>query len=167
VASWHSLRASDRDREEVVERLRAATAEGRLLVGELEERLEVAFHARTNGELDVLVADLPVAPAPAPAPASGRRRPGLPVVAGATLALGILLSVLAAAATAGFAHSHSAIGGGPPSIHGRPYGFYQGGPTGLLGLIAPLVVIVFLVTVCAALGWLFSQGSGATHSDNA
>jgi hypothetical protein len=38
---------------------------------------------------------------------------------------------------------------------------------GLLALIAPLLVIVFLVTVCAGLGWLFSQGSGATHSDNA
>jgi hypothetical protein len=30
--------------------------------------------------------------------------------------------------------------------------------------IAPLVMIVFLVAVCAALGWLFSQSSGAAHS---
>jgi hypothetical protein len=163
VASWHSLRASDRDREEVVERLRAGAAEGRLLVGELEQRLEVAFQARTNGELDVLVADLPAAPAPV----AGRRRPGLPVLAGATLALGTLLSVLAAAAATGFARAHSVVGGGPPWMHGGPYRVYQAGPTGLLALIAPLLVIVFLVAVCAALGWLFSQGSGATDSDNA
>ena len=164
MASLHSLRASDRDREEVVERLRAAAAEGRLLVGELEQRLEVAFRARTNGELDVLVADLPVPPAPAPVRVPGRWRPGLPVLAGATLALGILLSVLASAATAGFARAHTLVGGG---IHGRPYALYHDAPAGLLALIAPLLVIVFLVTVCAALGWLFSQDSGATHADNA
>jgi Domain of unknown function (DUF1707) len=158
VARRYSLRASDSDREDVAERLRAATAEGRLLVGELEERLEVALHARTYGELDALVVDLPAPPATAPAT---RRRPGLPVVAGATLALGILLSVLAASATAGFARAHSAVAGGPPWVHGRPDGFYHVGPAGLVGALAPLVMIVFLVVVCAALGWLFSQSSGA------
>ena len=152
----YSLRASDSDREDVAERLRAATAEGRLLAGELEQRLEVAFQARTYGELDALVGDLPAAPAPLPA----RRRPGLPVLAGATLALGILLSVLGAAATTGFSRARSAVAGGPPGMHG----FYHAGPAGLVGAIAPLVVVVFLVVVCAALGWLFSQSSGAGHS---
>lgn len=135
--------------------MRATAAEGRLLVGELEQRLEAAFRARTYGELDALVADLPVVPAPV----RRRRRPGLPVLAGATLALGILLSVLAAAATTGFARAHPVVQGEPPWMHGRPYG--------LLALAAPVLVIVFLVAVCAALGWLFSQSSGATQSDNA
>ena len=157
VASRYSLRASDSDREDVAERLRAATAEGRLLAGELEERLEVALHARTYGELDALVVDLPAPPSPVPAT---RRRPGLPVVGGATLALGVLLSVLAASTTAGFARAHSAVAGGPPWMHGRPDGFYHAGPTGLIGALAPLIMIVFLVVVCAALGWLFSQSSG-------
>lgn len=130
VAGRYSLRASDSDREDVAERLRAATAEGRLLAGELEERLEVALRARTYGELDALVVDLPVPRATVPAT---RRRPGLPVVAGATLALGILLSVLAASATAGFARAHSAVAGGPPWMHGRPDGFYHAGPAGLVG----------------------------------
>ena len=160
MARRYSLRASDSDREDVAERLRAATAEGRLLAGELEQRLEVAFRARTYGELDALVVDLPAASAPLPA----RRRPGLPVLAGATLALGILLSALAAAATTGFARSHPAVEGGPPWMHARPDGFYHAGPAGLLSVIAPLVMIVFLVAVCAALGWLFSQSSGAAHS---
>jgi Domain of unknown function (DUF1707) len=154
----YSLRASDSDREDVAERLRAATAEGRLLAGELEERLEVAFHARTYGELDALVVDLPAPSTTLPA----RRRPGLPVLAGATLALGILLSALGASATAGFARAHSAVAGGPPWMHGRPGGFYHAGPAGLVGAVAPLVMIVFLVAVCAALGWLFSQSPGET-----
>ena len=157
MARRYSLRASDSDREDVAERLRAATAEGRLLAGELEERLEVALKARTYGELDALVVDLPAPPAAVPAT---RRRPGLPVVAGATLALGVLLSVLAASATAGFARSHSAAAGAPLWMHGRPGGFYHAGAAGLVGALAPLVMIVFLVVVCAALGWLFSQGSG-------
>jgi Domain of unknown function (DUF1707) len=144
VARRYSLRASDSDRDEVVDRLRAATAEGRLRVGELEQRLEDAFRARTYGELDALVADLPATPAPTPLPA--RRRPGLPVLAGATLTLGITLSLLDAAVTTGFEHSHAGVEG-------------HASAAGLLGVIAPLIVIVSLVVVCAALGWLFSQSS--------
>ncbi len=54
-----TLSASDADREQIAERLRKATAEGRLLAEELEERLEATFSARTYGELDAVVADLP------------------------------------------------------------------------------------------------------------
>jgi Flp pilus assembly protein TadB len=54
------LRASDLDRERVAERLRQAAAEGRLVAEELEERLGEAFSARTYGQLDALVTDLPV-----------------------------------------------------------------------------------------------------------
>jgi Domain of unknown function (DUF1707)/2TM domain len=55
------LLASDGDRDRVAERLRAAAAEGRLTAEELEERLETAFSARTEAELEPLVADLPAA----------------------------------------------------------------------------------------------------------
>jgi hypothetical protein len=54
-----TLRASDADRERIAERLRHATGEGRLSADELEERLEAVFAARTYGELDAVVADLP------------------------------------------------------------------------------------------------------------
>jgi hypothetical protein len=57
------LLASDNDREEVAERLRAASADGRLTSEELEERLERAFSARTDAELEPLVTDLPSVPA--------------------------------------------------------------------------------------------------------
>lgn len=53
------MRASDADREYVAERLRQAAAEGRLLAEELEQRLETTFAARTYGELNGVVADLP------------------------------------------------------------------------------------------------------------
>jgi hypothetical protein len=56
------LLASDADRERIAERLRAAAGEGRLTPAELEERLESAFSARTDAELEPLVADLPARP---------------------------------------------------------------------------------------------------------
>jgi hypothetical protein len=59
MANRSSLRASDADREHVAERLRQAAGEGRLLAEELEHRLGSAFRARTYGELDEVVADLP------------------------------------------------------------------------------------------------------------
>jgi Flp pilus assembly protein TadB len=59
MAPRNRLRASDADRENVAERLRHAAAEGRLLAEELEERLGKALKARTYGELDSVVADLP------------------------------------------------------------------------------------------------------------
>jgi hypothetical protein len=54
-----TLRASDADREHIAERLRKAASEGRLLAEELEERIEGALTARTYGQLDELVSDLP------------------------------------------------------------------------------------------------------------
>ena len=56
------LLTSDADRERVAERLRIAAGEGRLTPAELEERLERAFSARTDAELEPLVADLPRSP---------------------------------------------------------------------------------------------------------
>ena len=67
------VRASDAEREALVERLNAATGEGRLDLDEFSERLELAYAARTRSELEALVEDLPEAgsgPATAPAPAS-------------------------------------------------------------------------------------------------
>jgi hypothetical protein len=68
MARRGSLRASDADRERIVDRLRSAAAEGRLAAHELEHRVGAALGARTYGELDATVADLPSA--------SPARRPG-------------------------------------------------------------------------------------------
>ena len=59
------LRLSHADRDQMVEILRDAAADGRLDMDELEERVERALTARTFADLEPLVADLPVA-APAP-----------------------------------------------------------------------------------------------------
>jgi Domain of unknown function (DUF1707) len=53
------LRASDADRDAIVERLRKAAGEGRIDAEELEERVDAALRARTYGELEWLTADLP------------------------------------------------------------------------------------------------------------
>jgi|SRR5882757_2629555 len=51
-------RASHDDREQVAEQLREAAGDGRIDLGELEERLERAFAAKTYDELAPLTADL-------------------------------------------------------------------------------------------------------------
>jgi hypothetical protein len=53
------MRAADTDRDRAVEYLNAAYSEGRLTRDEYDERLEQALSARTYGDLDVLVTDLP------------------------------------------------------------------------------------------------------------
>jgi hypothetical protein len=53
------VRASDAEREAVVERLRVATAEGRLTLTELTDRTEAAYTATTRGDLVPITADLP------------------------------------------------------------------------------------------------------------
>jgi hypothetical protein len=53
------LRASDADRERIATALREHHAVGRLSPEEFEERLDKVFSARTVGELDALLADLP------------------------------------------------------------------------------------------------------------
>lgn len=63
------LRASHEDRDAVIEVLRVAAGDGRLTADELDERLEIAFNARTYGELAKLTADLPATGRPLPAAA--------------------------------------------------------------------------------------------------
>ena len=56
------VRASDVDRDQAVEALAAASAEGRLTLEEYSQRSEAALVARTRGELISLTADLPGRP---------------------------------------------------------------------------------------------------------
>src|SRR5215472_13968021 len=58
-AQVDKLRASHEDRDRVIEVLRVAAGDGRLTAEELDERIEMAFSARTYGELAVLTTDLP------------------------------------------------------------------------------------------------------------
>jgi len=53
------MRASDADRDRVLDVLRAAVGEGRLTADEFEERVQAVLSARTFGELAAFTADLP------------------------------------------------------------------------------------------------------------
>jgi Domain of unknown function (DUF1707) len=59
-----SLRASDRDRDDVVEHLRKHCVEGRITLEELEERLEGVMAAATVADLSGYTSDLPALDAP-------------------------------------------------------------------------------------------------------
>ncbi len=54
-----NVRASDADRDEVGERLRRHHAEGRIDPEEFQERIDSCYKAKTMGELQQLVRDLP------------------------------------------------------------------------------------------------------------
>ena len=104
------MRASDADRDAVLAQLSEHYQAGRLTSDELEERTGQALAAKTMGDLDGLMTDLPgPAPAPdrAPAPAPGLvparvSRPVLP------LAIVALVAVSVVATVAGGGHGHHA-----------------------------------------------------------
>jgi predicted phage tail protein len=89
------IRASDADRQRVVDALHRHTADGRLSLDEFAARADVAYHAVTHADLATLTADLPSEPV--------RRSSGRgPVVA--VLAAAVVLAVLVGgAAVAGVA----------------------------------------------------------------
>lgn len=95
MSSHHSLRASDADRDAVVDRLREAAGEGRLEPDELEQRLDEALRARTYGDLAALVADLP-ADGRMPSPRTRRRTNTL--ARSAVFGAGLLVAVTVAVA---------------------------------------------------------------------
>ena len=77
AAGGAGVRVSDRERDAVVQRVQTAFAEGRLDDTEFDERMRAALTARTRGDLDVLLTDLPAeTAAPEPAPATAGRGPG-------------------------------------------------------------------------------------------
>ncbi|MTD15342.1 DUF1707 domain-containing protein [Nakamurella sp. YIM 132087] len=68
MTDQQDLRISDADRKLAADRLRAAVDEGRLDLFEYDSRLNRAYTSRTYGELDAVMADLPLAAPVVPAP---------------------------------------------------------------------------------------------------
>src|SRR5215469_13359023 len=71
-----AMRAGDRERDAVVQRLQEAFADGRLDDDEFDRRTRSALTARFNSELDLLTEDLPAstgAPLPVSSVAAARR----------------------------------------------------------------------------------------------
>src|SRR5580700_423810 len=135
------IRASDAERDAVATALGQHFQDGRLDQAEFDDRVTAAIAARTGGDLDRLLTDLPPAataeePARQPGVAgrsSGRRRvlAFLPVVLGA-----VLLSV---AITRGWHHDGS---------DGWPYA-----PFGFLWLIIPIAAVRFRIRGCGRRQW--------------
>jgi uncharacterized protein DUF1707 len=148
-----SIRASDSDREQVAEQLRVATAEGRLTTDELEDRLGALYAARTYGEIDALVEDLPAIPSSDPVHS---RVPGWAAGAVAVTLLLAVLSMLASARRAADVAAFRAAARHEqfPGLFPGPRHSFDGGPS-MFGLLA-------LVAICVALGWLAVHSRATT-----
>jgi hypothetical protein len=119
------LRVSNAERDAVIARLQHATAEGRLSLDELEDRVGVTFTARTRSDLEQIVDDLPPEPEPVDEPEL-EAEPERPLGTSATTARA--LGVLAIGAS---------------SI---PVTFYSRSPAGIvLSAVALLLVVSTLV----------------------
>jgi hypothetical protein len=113
------VRASDAERDEAAEALRAAFAEGRLARAELDERLAAAYAAKTRADLLGLTGDLPGA-VPGAVTAYDRP-PAVDYGPGTQLNLCLLLCLLFAFPPAGIAYAIYWIVSGrrQPQLPGR------------------------------------------------
>jgi hypothetical protein len=141
------LRASDADRDRVVEVLSMAYSEGRLSKDEYDGRLQDALSARIYADLDQLVTDLPVARTTAVTPVAGTN--GLAI---ASLACGLVQCVF------GPVTAIPAIMFGHVALHQIKRTGAQGAGLALMGLILGWATVILIVLV----GLVMSLGMHAT-----
>ena len=108
MANDPRIRASDADRDRTVAALREHLAAGRLTTEEFDERLDKAYAAKTLGDLDDLMADLPRTDLEQPLEAPLHRAAGSPQLPGQP------------------AGRSRPVGGGSPRRGGRPRGLGWG-----------------------------------------
>jgi hypothetical protein len=118
------LRVSDAERDVAVAELGQHFQDGRLDQGEFDQRVGSALEAKTRGDLDTLMSDLPRPAANEPPTHRGDRSPRPRV-----LAIVPMLVIAAFLAAAGGGWHHGWTGGWPFA------------PFGLLWLIVPVLVI--------------------------
>lgn len=145
------IRASDSDRDRVVEVLNVAFSEGRLSKDEYDGRLENALSARTYGDLDRIVTDLPAARATVVIPVT--RINGLAV---ASLACGLAQLVFGPAAAI------PAIVFGHMARHQIKRSGEQGAGLALAGLIFGWAAVI--LGVLLILGVAMSAGMHGSSS---
>jgi hypothetical protein len=150
-----SLRASDADREQVAQRLRHATAEGRLSGDELEERLDTVHPARTVGELEVLLADLPAIRT------VGHPRVRLRGLVGAVSAVTLMLAALGVLAITRGRYAEAVLGARHPRHLSLPSPL-AGPHYGLIAVASLGVVFVVLLTG-ATLLWALMRSRSPQH----
>ena len=144
-----TLRASDAEREQAADALRRHHTDGRLTDDEFEQRVSHCYQARTVGELDRLLADLPrgdrdmLRRGPgSPLAGPGRGLPLPVLVLGGLVALWVVGSVLGALFS-----PYGGYGGGPGHFH------HFGGP--------PLFVPLLIAFV--AWRWIARRRSGGVR----
>ncbi|HEV2450761.1 MAG TPA: DUF1707 domain-containing protein [Streptosporangiaceae bacterium] len=142
MASEHNVRVSDADRDATAAQLRENYAQGRLTLDELNQRLELAFAARTRADLDAVTRDLPYVP-PSGALPSDRARPGDYAEHGSS-----------GSQWAGQSWSRQNWGTGP-GWTGPGAGRSR---CGALGFIPLLVSLAIVLLVFSALGFGFGSG---------
>ena len=153
-----SLRAADADREQLVDVLKGAFAEGRLSQDEYTERMERAYTAKTYGELSALAADLP---SQVPHAYPAYRTPGTNSLAVASLVFG-----LAEFFTAGITAVPAVILGHKARRQIRVTG-EQGSGMATAGLVlgwAAIGLFALLVAVAVLASIAFTTRSGSATS---
>ncbi len=156
------MRASDADRERAIDVLKAGFSEGRLGREEYEQRVELAYRARTYGELTAVVADLPQGPVPMQmrAPQAMPMAPMMPVVptflpapqkpsnglAVASLLCGIAGTILVVPTVAAVVLGHRARGQIRRSGETGEAAATTGAVLGYLGLIFWTLVLVLTLS---------------------
>jgi hypothetical protein len=147
-----SIRASDADREQVAAQLREATVEGRLSGQELEERLEALFASRTYGELDALLADLPV-----------NRSPSRPRVRASRFggAVAVMMLAVVTLSTLAVARAHSAA-----AVVGSRVRQFRGplwDPHHAMVVATSMVTVFAALLACAALAWALTRRRASSN----
>jgi len=135
------LRASHADREQAIEVLKDAFAQGRLTRDELDSRVGQAFASRTYAELAAVTADIPAwtAIAPPREPARARNRaPGTHSVRNGAIVSGVGLIIAAAAAL-----------GGPVYNDGSPLAV----PLLILAAFIVIVVVPLVMLTAVTIAW--------------
>ena len=136
------MRASDADRDRVVELLNVAYSEGRLSKEEYDGRLENALSARTYADLDQIVTDLPAAHAAVVAPVA--RTNGLAIASLACALAQFVFGPLATIPAIVFGHValHQIKRSGEQGAGLALAGLILGWATVILGIILLLIAFI-------------------------
>ncbi|HLI39534.1 MAG TPA: DUF1707 domain-containing protein [Streptosporangiaceae bacterium] len=113
----NDLRVCDAERNSVAAELREHFVQGRLTLDELKERLDAALTAKTRGQLDGVMNDLPSSPGPR----SRAPQPVWPGIAARYAVLAVFIIVLASwVITAAWFSHHGYYWYSGPGYYGSP-----------------------------------------------
>jgi hypothetical protein len=154
MASEHEMRAGHAEREAVAAELREHYASGRLTLDELNERLDKTFAAKTRGDLNDLMRDLPAGhfaqaggPSAAPGGWDGIGGPGR----------------MGGPGSIGGPGGWGGPGGGGPGDWSRQSGWGVRTGRGTGPAIGALIPGLFFITVMLIVGGLAVFGVGASR----